>query len=34
MKKKKARSTIVKSELDHYLKEDALHRTFDFDILL
>ena len=31
--KKRARSSYVKSELDHYL-EDVLPRAVDFDILM
>ncbi|KAH1242186.1 Zinc finger BED domain-containing protein RICESLEEPER 2 [Glycine max] len=34
IRKKRARSSYVKSELDHYLEEDALPRAVDFDILM
>nr|KYP56624.1 Putative AC transposase [Cajanus cajan] len=34
MRKKRARSSFVKTELDHYLEEDVLPRTADFDILM
>ena len=33
-KKKKARTSFVKTELDHYLEEEVLPRSPDFDILL
>ena len=31
---KRARTSYVKTELDHYLEEKVLPRTLDFDILL
>ncbi|XP_028194155.1 zinc finger BED domain-containing protein RICESLEEPER 3-like [Glycine soja] len=34
IRKKRARSSYVKSELDHYLEEDVLPRAVDFDILM
>lgn len=33
-KKKKARTSFVKTKLDHYLKEEVLPRSPNFDILL
>ncbi|KAL5122561.1 putative AC transposase [Glycine soja] len=33
-KEKRARSSYVKSELDHYLEEEVLSRAIDFDILM
>nr|KYP42358.1 Putative AC transposase [Cajanus cajan] len=34
MREKRARSSFVKTKLDHYLEEDVLPRTTDFDILM
>jgi len=34
IRKKKARSSYVKSELEHYLEEEVLPRAIDFDILM
>ena len=34
IRKKRARSSYGKSELDHYLEEEVLPRAVDFDILM